>query len=444
MKNYKTSKRRIYTNNGYQYIYIYYKEDGHTLKINTKLLYEKNKMTKENLYNKKKENYQKLNTYIQETQYAVDTYINLVSGHKPVNQRDCMTFVRQNKYNATKTSAETINKLTSLNEYYSQFFESKKTNPLIRKISLKNYKTFENFLTDYQKFKKKKLYLFDINKELINELIRFSRFDLTKLDGYKTKGHLQQNTLIKRLDAMKEFLTWLSDEKSIPAFNINKLFPKIEKTSKEIIYVTVGEIIELINTRDKIDGEYEKIVFDSFIFNCEVGLRFHDLNNLSKSDFKKIPQGFILKKELHKHNQKFATESTIPIVHPILIEIIETYNFTFKLKTNQQYNRTLKRLFKKHELFTEPVIIKRKYIAEDDKLDELLKNDVITCHSCRRSMITNSFKDGSSIPQVMQMSGHKNLKTLQKYINFANSELLNKNLIQKLNQINNDSEQESP
>jgi len=47
-------------------------------------------------------------------------------------------------------------------------------------------------------------------------------------------------------------------------------------------------------------------------------------------------------------------------------------------------------------------------------------------------MITNAFLDGYTDAQIMQMSGHKNLRTLQKYSNFANDELLNKNLNQKL------------
>jgi hypothetical protein len=50
-------------------------------------------------------------------------------------------------------------------------------------------------------------------------------------------------------------------------------------------------------------------------------------------------------------------------------------------------------------------------------------------------MITNAFLDGYTDAQIMQMSGHRNLKTLQKYSNFANDELLNKNLDQKLRKL---------
>ena len=290
-------------------------------------------------------------------------------------------------------------------------------------------------MSDFQKYKGRKYFLFDVDEELIKQMITFSQVDLREKEGYVSKGHLQQNTLKKRLDVFKEFIIWLGD-KDIATFNTHKLFPKIEKTSKEVVYVTTEEIEKLIETRDKIEGDYNKLAFDSFIFNCECGLRYEDLSNLSKADFTSIPQGYILSKELHKGNERFAAESQIPIVNPLLTEIIEKYNFHFDLKRNSYYNRTLRNLFKKHELFTEPITVKKKYIKGKVEKTNVLRNDVITCHSCRRSMITNAFKDGQNIAQVMQMSGHKNLKTLQKYSNFANNELLTLTMEQKLNRLN--------
>ena len=155
------------------------------------------------------------------------------------------------------------------------------------------------------------------------------------------------------------------------------------------------------------------------------------MSHLHRSDFSKIPDGYILKIELHKHTERFATESLIPIVNPLLIQIIENYDFHFDLKANSLYNRTLRNLFKQHGLVTEPLTVRRRYIINDVKEDKL-KDDVITCHSCRRIMIANAFLDGYTDAQIMQMSGHRNLRTLQKYSNFANDELLNKNLEQKL------------
>ena len=184
-------------------------------------------MTSENFYNTKMKDHEKLNGHMQEIQWVVDEYINLVSGHRPINQQECMRYVKKNKYNATKVPVETISKMTGLLEYYDQFFETKKTNPFLKHISLKNYQSFKNFLTDFQKYEKQTYFLLNVDKKFINLMISFSQIDLRNLKGYVSKGHLQQNTLKKRLDAFKEFLIWLGDE-NIATFNIHNL-PKNRK-----------------------------------------------------------------------------------------------------------------------------------------------------------------------------------------------------------------------
>lgn len=88
MKSYKTSQLKIFNNNGKEYIYVYFKENNVALRINTRYEFVKNKMTLENLFNSKMKDHEKINTEIREIQYAVDTYINLTGGHKPINQKN--------------------------------------------------------------------------------------------------------------------------------------------------------------------------------------------------------------------------------------------------------------------------------------------------------------------------------------------------------------------
>ncbi len=384
------------------------------------------------------ENGDTLNRQIEILKRKVDSYIldELVSGASNINQKGCQKYIKNyEKMLSLKMFPDKIRKdETFLVDYYKRFFESKKHRPFIKPISLKELCVSQNFLKDFELNTSKKYLLDDINESFINRMITFSQTELKKDQGYITKGKLQQNTLKKRLDVFKEFLIWLAD-KDIKSYNIHKLFPKIEKTSKDVVYVTTDEIKQLIATRPKIEGDYNQMAFDSFIFNCETGLRYQDLSNLTKNDFNKIPEGYILTKELNKHSVKFSSVSQIPIIDPLLIEIIEKYEFHFGLKSNQEYNRTLHKIFKKHELFKDPVTVKRKYINGKVIGEDMFKYDVITCHSCRRSMITNALMNDYNAAQVMQMSGHKNLKILQKYSNFANNELLQKNLEQKLNEL---------
>ena len=148
MKSYKTSQLKIFNNNGKEYIYVYYKENNVALRINTRYEYVKNKMTTDNLYNSKMKNHEKINTEIREIQYAVDTYINLIGGHKPINQKECMEYVKEHKYDAIKAPASKAIILTSLSDYYEKFLDSKKSLPFLKPISLKNYVSFKNFLKE--------------------------------------------------------------------------------------------------------------------------------------------------------------------------------------------------------------------------------------------------------------------------------------------------------
>ena len=113
MKSYKTSQLKIFNNNGKEYIYVYFKENNVALRINTRYEYVKNKMTADNLYNSKMKDHKKINTEILEIQYAVDTYINLIGGHKPINQKECLQYVKEYKYHKNALHAERdIKKLT--------------------------------------------------------------------------------------------------------------------------------------------------------------------------------------------------------------------------------------------------------------------------------------------------------------------------------------------
>ena len=431
---------KAYDNNGYKYIYIYYKTEGKAIRINTKCRWIKNKMTKENYYNFRMKNYENLNRKIELLKHKVDSYIvdQMVSGAPNINQKGCQRYIKNYEKIISEKMPHRKHLMYSdgrpLLGFYKNFLEEKKANAFIKPISVKNYISFKNFLVDFEKNSSKSYVLDDIDESLINKMVRFSQISLKKEEGYITKGLLQQNTLKKRLDVFKEFLTWLTD-KEIKSFNTHKLFPKLEKTNKEIIYISKEEIKSLISKRDKVEGQYNKVVFDSFIFNCECGLRFQDLASLTKSDFIKMQNGYILKKELNKHSIKFSSECQIPIVDPLLINIIESHDFQFNIKSNQEYNRTLHKVLKHHELLMDKISTKRKYINGKTLTVDVPKNEIITCHSCRRTMITNAFIEGFNNAQVMQMSGHKDLKMLKKYSNFTNQEILNKNIEKKISVI---------
>lgn len=150
---------KVFNNNGYDYIYIYYKTEGKAIRINTKCRWIKNKMTVENLYNSRMENGEILNRQIEILKRKVDSYIldELVSGAPIINQKGCQKYIKNyEKILSHKMFPDKIRKdETLLTDYYKKFHEDKKSSPFIKPISLKNYKTLENFLADFEVFKQR-------------------------------------------------------------------------------------------------------------------------------------------------------------------------------------------------------------------------------------------------------------------------------------------------
>lgn len=451
------SKLVVRNNNGYKYMYVLYEQNGCRLRVNTRLKYEKGKMTKENLYNSKMPKYEELNKEILKVKMEVDRYIRH-SLNKSLTAMDVYfsqdDFKRWKAHQAEIKNNWARNKpklMKTLFDYYNDFIEYKTKSSLISTISFKNYTTLESFLKDFSHYYGEPLYLHSIDEELIKKMVDFSEIDLRELNKkrkqeglilFKTYGNLQDVTLKKRLENFREFCEYLNDYEDTN-IKVKKIFPKISKQQKQIIYINEPEYNEIIKIRDKIDKKDEKKVLDSFIFNFRAGLRFTDLSELNKNYFEKIDGGYILIKELNK-GKKWNSIAQIPIVEPLLIEIIEKYNFSFNFKHNGIYNKKLHNIFERFDLLNNPIKVKKTYYKKDneiidtnpkDKSKPLLKRDLITSHSNRRSLITLSLTNGYSIPQVMNMTGQRNVKTVQVYADMANKELLNQNLERRLEEI---------
>ena len=451
------SKLVVRENNGYPYIYVLFEQNKCRLRINTRMRYIKGKMTKDNLYNNKMENFEALNKEIFKVKMDVDSYIkksfnsSLTAMDVYFSQDDFKIWKRNQQEIKSNWQKNKPKFAMTLMDYYNKFLEQKNKSSMMKPISFKNYTSLKNFIGDYVTYINKALYLYNIDEELIKKFIEFAEFDLKDMNKsrkarsiapFKTDGNLQDVTLIKRLDNFKEFCDYLNTNGDT-VINVKKIFPKMTKQAKEIVYISQNEYDEVVKIMHLVVDKYERTVLDSFLFNYYVGLRFTDLANLTINNFETISEGYILTKELNK-GKKWNSVAQVPIVHPLLIKIIQEYNFHFDLKYNGQYNRALHNIFERYNLLSTPISVKKTFYRKEsetvkmnskDNKKPLLKRDLITSHTNRRSLITVALTNNYSIPEVMNLTGHKNIKTLQVYANMANKELLKKNLEKRLIEI---------
>ena len=175
------------------------------------------------------------------------------------------------------------------------------------------------------------------------------------------------------------------------------------------------DVIKIFLTREEIDKLYnldltndksKEIVRDYFVISCMTSLRYSDVVDIKEENIKGDTIQLVTKKT--------GQEVIIPIA-PIIKKILLRYDFNLpKAPCNQLFNRILKDVGKLAEI-DEPIKV-TKTIGGIKKTETFKKYELLTTHSGRRSMISNSILAGISTSAIMLISAHKSLKAFQGYV----------------------------
>lgn len=159
-------------------------------------------------------------------------------------------------------------------------------------------------------------------------------------------------------------------------------------------YLTEDELKKIIEA--EIPSKTVRQVRDLFVFQAYTGISYADL---AKFDFKKDITKKNGKMVIHDVRQKTEETYFIVLLSPAL-EVLERYNFTLPVISNQQYNLRLK------------------IVADYAKIEKNL-----TVHMARHTFATMCLNNGVKIENVSKMLGHSNIKTTQEYAKVLNSEV---------------------
>ncbi|MCY1719247.1 tyrosine-type recombinase/integrase [Prolixibacteraceae bacterium Z1-6] len=408
------SELKVFENNGYKYIYVYYKQKGVILRYNTKYIYQKSYCTTENLFNSKYPDYKKCNENILELKRKVNEYITYKQGfilHK-LNQKELNDWVTEK---ATKgvlghynfpSETKVVDKKKKLLDYYDDFYEFKKKE-LNNRPSYKDYLSLYNALKDWEKMYNKSLVFRDINSEEF--MVDFCHFlsESRNPDIYLTGGGLNDNTIHKRISSLKTFLNWV-EQKDYFLFKRSVTKFKVAKYDNDIIALDKADLQTLLDLNVKNDN-HQKLI-DLFVFNCFCGLRFSDLVRLKPIHFKQDEDGdyYVL-----QENKKTNITVNIPLQKTAL-SILQKYDFKLPKFSSQHFNREFKNVLEEYELFEEPIIKKRRVLKQNMDYESIRRKH-ISSHTCRRTFITLALNANVPTPNIMAASGHKKLQTLKKY-----------------------------
>jgi integrase len=240
-------------------------------------------------------------------------------------------------------------------------------------------------------------------------------FDDVNLDFYDKfvrylKGKsLASNSIGGHIKRLKWFLAAALDRDLHSNVAFKKKAFKASRDDTDQIYLTRSEIKKLA---DKEMSERLRRIADAFVMNCYLGMRFADLNQISKENFKKEGDLYYLQMVQGKTNEKIS----IP-VPPEVLPLLRKYKFTCpvvrsngKLISVQKFNEYLKEAAEKAELD------EVEEIRKDGTTEKLAKYDLIKSHTARRSFCTNLYLDGVPIQNIMAISGHKKEETFLLYV----------------------------
>lgn len=280
------------------------------------------------------------------------------------------------------------------------------------------YEEFENYINERNSFqsvetaKHRKTTLNKLKSFFGNKIPTFADIDFKFYSEYRNwlleEGELANSSVNKQFDYLKGFLRYASKYKLFDASILDD-FSRLKEYEAHIIYITKEELKTLWEF--EFSNERLERVRDLFVFACSTGLR--------ESDFS------IVKPENIKNDELFIT--TIKTSDPLIIPlnsysraVLKKYNNILPKYSQQKFNDYIKEVAQGVGLDTpEQVITYKKGVRIETTV---AKYELVSSHTGRRTFITQCILRGIPIPVIRSMTGHKDLKSFQKYIKITNTD----------------------
>ena len=282
--------------------------------------------------------------------------------------------------------------------------ETRKQHP-----TMKDYISSANALEDYEYDTKKQYRLSDITEEFLDDFKEWLSevHENTEEHKYRCSGDMSNKTINKRLENLAAFIkAYYGDEATHSLIMGSRI---TYHSNAKVIVLSLDEVKELYYRELK--NPSHETVKNYFVFLCQTGLRYSDLLLLSEKNFLKQRDGsYNLSYVSHKTKIEIEFRLTSKA-----LEIAKKYCFSFKDYTNQAFNRTLKDMLENEGLYDDEVSSNRFVLGRVEE-NKVKRREKISAHTARRTFISSLIAKGVSAYQVMHMSGHTKLSTMDIYV----------------------------
>lgn len=222
--------------------------------------------------------------------------------------------------------------------------------------------------------------------------------------AYLYRAGLRPSSARNHCKIFKALGEWITERRgvSVPY----KAFRLPPENPPEIIALTEEELHSIENV-DLSHNRRLGLARDLFLLECYTGLRYSDAVALSYDNVNRA-EGV-----LDVVNQKTKVRVRIPL-HSRLLALLKAYEMTPPKIANAELNRLVKRVAALAGI-TEPVRV-MVYKGEQGQQHTVPKCEAITTHTGRRTFVTIALRRGALPEDVMKISGHKDYKSFQRYI----------------------------
>lgn len=271
-----------------------------------------------------------------------------------------------------------------------------------QKYSIQTYDSNKHRKTAFNKLKSffgKKIPEFsDINYKFYTEFINWLLDD----------NELGNSSANKQIDYLKGFLNHAA---KLKLFDISILLNFARLPEYEVNKISVSKEELKIIWEYEFDNERLERVRDLFVFACATGLRESDFSNIKPVNVRNDTIDFTsIKTKIHL---------VIPL-NTYSRAILEKYGNVLPQYSQQRFNDYIKEVMEVIGIDSpEEVITYKKGVRLETTVP---KYELISSHTGRRTFITQCIMRGIPIPVIRSMTGHKDLKSFQKYIKITDKD----------------------
>lgn len=264
--------------------------------------------------------------------------------------------------------------------------------------TIKNLNTTMMRLKKFEKYKKKKYLINEIDLTFHSDLVKYERNILT----------LAQNSISKDIKQIKTVCLDAFDK----GFAINEQVRsrKFNAPTEKTLFVTITEN-EIEEIKKFKGADYLQNARDWLIIGCWTGCRVNDLMKLTSDNIQmnQLGQRFI------RYTQSKTNKQVDIPIHSDVEEIVKRLGGFPRSISDQRFNDWIKDVCRKSGMIQDVYGTKQNKETHKKEVGIFQKWELIKSHSCRRSFATNHYNKLSN-KLIMAVTGHTTEKMLLAYI----------------------------